>query len=211
MKEQEYIIIYRDEAEFRRLEKSLKKINFPAWKQLIFEIIPTLKRGDFHACFEDEDKYYINLCTLPEFKKVYDQIRLIFEIADQNVILDEISPKKELLSFLVGYELDQGCPIAYNDAKSKFKLNIAKMVEDYSKAIEDLPKPDLEEDKINLIHDKKFCHYLKYISENFGKAGYVDYFTDLTAEDLEIFLQAESLWLSPCDEDIDLVKTILNK
>ena len=58
-----YDFIYENEKEFKQLERGLKKINMVAYKKLLFEIYPNLKKGSFQNAKKKGNLYEIELPT----------------------------------------------------------------------------------------------------------------------------------------------------
>lgn len=121
-----YDFIYQDENEFRRLERGLKIINMVAYKKLVFEIYPSLKKGDFSKVNENDGLYEIELPTDNMFARVYGKYKLIFEIIDNNIKLIELVPKDILLASLNGkFTTYRGVVIPIeNNEKYKFKIDL---------------------------------------------------------------------------------------
>ena len=42
-----FLLDYLDENNFKKLERSLKKYNMMAYKKLMFDFYPSLRKGDF--------------------------------------------------------------------------------------------------------------------------------------------------------------------
>ena len=42
-----YLLDYLDENNFKKLERSLKKYNMMAYKKLMFDFYPSLRKGEF--------------------------------------------------------------------------------------------------------------------------------------------------------------------
>ena len=78
-----YVFEYVNENEFRKLERSIKKYNMLAYKQLYFQYYPELKNGTFlgEIVSEDEDNgtttYELKLTTDAMFSKVHGDIKLL--------------------------------------------------------------------------------------------------------------------------------------
>ncbi len=44
-----YLVEYLNENEFKKKERSLKKYNMLAFKELVFKCVPNLRNGDFQG------------------------------------------------------------------------------------------------------------------------------------------------------------------
>ena len=104
-----YVFEYVNENEFRKLERSIKKYNMLAYKQLYFQYYPELKNGKFlgEVVSEDEDNgtttYELKLTTDAMFSKVHGDIKLYYLVyhKEKIVMLDKFEPLVELLVLLL--------------------------------------------------------------------------------------------------------------
>lgn len=131
-----YEFNYKNELEFRKLERSLKKYNMLAYKKLIFEYYPNLKNGQFigKPIKSEEDKVYYNL-DLPTdsmFAKVHGTISLQYcvLIKEKTILLDTIQPKHILmegnnheLTTYKGVMISKSSP-----EKDMFKINLLSSI-----------------------------------------------------------------------------------
>ena len=127
-----YIFEYRDENDFRKKERSVKKYNMLAYKKLIFEYYPQLREGKWLGDFIKIDsnnckEYEFKLPTDELFKKVHGDIKLHYSIDENNriIYLNDITP--EVL--LDGHRSDLGSYKGVNVSKSNsgdnaFKINL---------------------------------------------------------------------------------------
>lgn len=100
-----YVVEYLNENEFRKKERSLKKYNMLAYKQLIFNCVPALRDGDFQGKVVSRNstdgivKYEYKLPTDHLFSQVHGDIMLHYTVYEKQklIMLDTITPE-ELLS-----------------------------------------------------------------------------------------------------------------
>lgn len=134
-----YVFDYINENEFRKLERSLKKYNMLAYKKLYFEFYPKLKNGEFLgelvSTNQDtgEQSYELNLPTDSMFSKVHGDIKLHYQVYEDNkiVMLDTISPEDILTeghqSELITYK---GVMVSKEHSdKDIFKINLLNMIQ----------------------------------------------------------------------------------
>ncbi len=130
-----YSIEFENEAEFKKLERSLKKYNMLSYKKLYFSYYPALKNGEFLGEVIEENeikKYQLKLPTDMLFVKVHGYLELIYEVnAEKKLVkLVTIEPAKILIeghqSELTSYK---GVMISKQDAdKDMFKVNLLNMI-----------------------------------------------------------------------------------
>lgn len=134
-----YIFEYKNENEFKKLERSLKKYNMLAYKKLYFEFYPSLKEGNLLGEKVGEDyvkhlkMYELKLPTDVLFSKVHGDIKLHYIVDERGktIILDTITPSDILSeghqSELVTYK---GVMVSKkNSEKDLFKINLLNMIE----------------------------------------------------------------------------------
>jgi len=134
-----FIFEYKNENEFKKLEKSVRKYNMRAYKRLLFEYYDLLKDGKFLGKVistnskEKSKKYELKLPTDDLFSKVHGEISLIYTVfEDKNIIfLETITPEDILLeghfSELTTYK---GVMVSKKHAeKDMFKINLLSMLE----------------------------------------------------------------------------------
>ena len=95
---EKYVFGYKNENEFKMIESTLKKYSMSTFKKLYFEIYPKLKDGEFIGKVvkdkENIKEYVLDLPTYELFAKVYDKIKLHYEVDEYNkvIISSSISP-----------------------------------------------------------------------------------------------------------------------
>ena len=128
-----YIFEYRDENDFRKKERSVKKYNMLAYKKLTFEYYPQLKEGKWLGDFIKMDsnnckEYELKLPTDQLFAKVHGEIILHYTVyTEKNIILlTNITPEGILdeghraeLSTYKGVMISKT-----NPEKDMFKINL---------------------------------------------------------------------------------------
>lgn len=134
-----YIFEYRDENEFNKKERSVKKYNMLAYKKLIFEYYESLKNGDLLGKVvstnskENTKSYELKIPTDEIFAKVHGEMILHYTVyEDKNVILLETITPEELLMEGHKSELStyKGVMISKKNAeKDMFKINLLNMLE----------------------------------------------------------------------------------
>lgn len=95
-----YVIEYLNENEFRKKERAIKKYNMLAYKKLIFEFYPSLRDGKFLGVLvssnekDNISKYELKLPTDAMFNKVHGDIILHYSVyKNQRIImLDNLTP-----------------------------------------------------------------------------------------------------------------------
>lgn len=134
-----YIFEYKDENEFNKKERSVKKYNMLAYKKLIFEYYESLKNGDLLGKVvstnskENTKSYELKIPTDEMFAKVHGEMILHYTVyEDKNVILLETITPEELLMEGHKSELStyKGVMISKKNAeKDMFKINLLNMLE----------------------------------------------------------------------------------
>ncbi len=131
-----YHLQYRNEAGFKKLERSVKKYNMLSYKKLYFSYYPLLKSGDFLGELEKSDEttktYTLKLPTDMMFIKVHGYLKLKYTVdfSSKTVFLETIEPEKILIeghqSELASYK---GVMISKdNSEKDMFKVNLLNMI-----------------------------------------------------------------------------------
>ena len=129
-----YVVEYLNENEFKKKERSLKKYNMLAFKELIFKCVPALRDGDFKGEIVSKDskegiiKYKYKLPTDHLFSKVHGDIHLHYTLYEKQklILLDTITPE-ELLSEGHQKELTayKGVMLSKSHAeRDMFKINL---------------------------------------------------------------------------------------
>ena len=101
-----YTFDYRNKNEFDKVTKGLKKCGVLAYKKILFEYCPSLKKGNFlgKLIFADKKgnirKYELVLPTEPYFAKVYDELVLHYTVFmnEKVIMLDTITPEEVLMN-----------------------------------------------------------------------------------------------------------------
>lgn len=135
-----FLLDYLDENNFKKLERSLKKYNMMAYKKLMFDFYPSLRKGEFLGELvsinkhEGTENYELQLPTDSLFIKVYGKVKLSYTVyKKQNVImLTGLEPKDILMdghkSELTAYK---GIMISKANAqKEMFKIDLLSRLED---------------------------------------------------------------------------------
>lgn len=134
-----YIIEYLSENEFRKKERAVKKYNMLAYKKLIFDYYPCLREGKFIGVMvsnnlnEATSRYELKLPTDQMFNKVHGDIILHYTVYHNQkiVMLDNLTPddilteghQKELTTY-------KGVMVSKSNAsKDIFKINLLNMLE----------------------------------------------------------------------------------
>ena len=133
-----YIFEYLNENEFRVKERTLRKYNMLAYKELVFKDYPALRNGKFLGTLITENKkeqtksYELELPTDDLFKKVHGSVRLHYTVYESKkvVLLTNITPD-EILDEGHRTELTtyKGVMISKsNPQKDIFKVNLLNML-----------------------------------------------------------------------------------
>lgn len=108
---------FRDENDFIKKSRSLKKYCPRAYKDLVFNLdreeLSTLPNG----------VYSKELYTSKEFELVYGKIKLVYSVVNRLVIMEDIEPSQFLLDGYV-YELDTYRGMPYRNKRDKFKIDL---------------------------------------------------------------------------------------
>ena len=134
-----YIFEYRNENEFKKLERSVKKYNMLAYKKLTFEYYDDLKNGKFLGKLvstnskEGSKGYELRIPTDEMFAKVHGDMTLHYTVyEDKNVVLLETITPEDILTEGHRAELPtyKGVMISKANAeKDMFKINLLNMLE----------------------------------------------------------------------------------
>ena len=130
-----YIFEYRNENEFRKLERSVKKYNMLAYKKLTFEYYDSLKEGKLISTNSKEGSkaYSLKIPTDEMFAKVHGDMTLHYTVyEDKNIVLLETITPEDILSEGHRTELPtyKGVMISKANAeKDMFKINLLNMLE----------------------------------------------------------------------------------
>ena len=100
-----YMFEYRNENEFRKLERSVKKYNMLAYKKMTFEYYDSLKNGKFLGKLvstnskEQTKTYALTIPTDEMFAKVHGDMTLHYTVYEEkNIILLETITPEDILS-----------------------------------------------------------------------------------------------------------------
>ena len=135
-----FLLDYLEENEFKKLERSLKKYNMMAYKKLMFDYYPALRRGEFLGELvsmnkhDNTESYDLQLPTDSLFIKVYGKVKLSYTVyKDHNVVmLTGLEPRGILMdghkSELTAYK---GIMISKANAqKEMFKIDLLSRLEE---------------------------------------------------------------------------------
>ncbi len=134
-----YIIEYLCENEYRKRERAIKKYNMLAYKKLLFEYLPSIKEGRFLGVIVSNNekkqitKYALRLPTDMTFAKVHGDITLYYSVYQKQkvVMLEKFTPddilseghQKELTTY-------KGVMVSKTHAnKDIFKINLLNMLD----------------------------------------------------------------------------------
>ena len=134
-----YSFEYVNENEFRKLERSLKKYQFSAYKKLFFDFYPSLKEGKFIGEVVDVNevqgttKYELKLPTERLFAIEHGDIKLHYTVYEEEkiIILEKLTPYDILLdghnNELVTYRGVMNSK--KNTDEDFFKIDLLNMIE----------------------------------------------------------------------------------
>ena len=132
-----FIIEYRDEEEFRKREKAVKKYNMLAYKKLMYLYYPDLKKGNFAGNLissNEIDKVYRYKLVLPTdkvFLLKYEEISLEYTVYLNRriIVLDELNPCELLDNLLDNYDIKKGKNVSGEFSYDKmFKINLINLM-----------------------------------------------------------------------------------
>lgn len=127
-----YIFEYLNENNFMTKEKALRKYNMLAYKKLIFDYYPKIRKGNFLGDIVDSDAIKIDYeLIIPSdymFKKVHGEIRLHYSVYKEKsiILLTNITPES-ILEEGHNSELNtyKGVMVSKdNPSKDIFKINL---------------------------------------------------------------------------------------
>ena len=135
-----YVIEYLDENDYRKKERAIKKYNMLAYKKLLFDFYPSIKEGNFlgvltsHNDEEETSTYELKLPTDVMFNKVHGDIILHYTAYHKPkiIMLDDISTPDNILTEGHQKELTtyKGVMVSKSHAKKDiFKINLLNMLE----------------------------------------------------------------------------------
>ena len=132
-----YVLEYLNENEFRKKERAIKKYNMLAYKKLLFEYYPRIREGNILGIEVSRNKdvtnYELKLPTDVMFNKVHGEIILHYSVYHNQkiIMLDNITPdeilteghQKELTTY-------KGVMISKSHAnKDIFKINLLNLID----------------------------------------------------------------------------------
>ena len=132
-----FIIEYRDEEEFRKREKAVKKNNMLAYKKLMYLYYPDLKKGNFAGNLissNEIDKVYRYKLVLPTdkvFLLKYEEISLEYTVYLNRriIVLDELNPCELLDNLLDNYDIKKDKNVSGEFSYDKmFKINLIDLM-----------------------------------------------------------------------------------
>ena len=134
-----FVLDYFNENEFNKLERSLKKYNMLAFKELTFTCYPALKNGNFLGDLVSKNKklntetYELKLKSDDMFSKVHGEVKLIYVVYknENTVMLKTLTPESILLE---GHKSElgtyKGIMISKENAsKDMFKIDLLNMLQ----------------------------------------------------------------------------------
>ena len=134
-----YVFEYRNENEFKKLERSVKKYNMLAYKKLKFDYSDSLKNGKFLGRListnskEETKTYELIIPTDDMFAKVHGEMTLHYTVYEnKNIVLLETITPEDILSEGHRTELPtyKGVMISKANAeKDMFKINLLNMLQ----------------------------------------------------------------------------------
>ena len=134
-----YIFEYINENEFKVKERTIRKYNMLAYKELLFNYYPKLKNGNFLGTIietnEDENtlSYELKIPTDKLFEKVHGEMRLHYTVyQDKGIILWTNITPDSILEERYRIELNtyKGVMISKsNPKKDMFKIELLNMLE----------------------------------------------------------------------------------
>ena len=135
-----YLMEFLNENEFRKKERAIKKYNMLAYKKLIFEFYPSLRDGNFlgvmtsHNEKDSTSNYELKLPTDVMFNKVHGDIVLHYTVYKNQriVMLDDVTTPDDILTEGHQKELTtyKGVMVSKSHAdKDIFKINLLNMLD----------------------------------------------------------------------------------
>ena len=119
-KDNRKILTYIDEIDFSKKEKALRKYMMGAYKYWIFEVVPKLQRTN-----KIDGKYEIALPVTELFEKVYGEVKVLFSVKNDVVLLENIEPSEMLLT-MRKKQLPTCYGVPYRNERDKFKIELLK-------------------------------------------------------------------------------------
>lgn len=116
------IIVFLDENRFKKKERALRRYFMGAYKYWIFEAVPKLKQTN-----KRDGKYELKLPVGYKFTKVYGDVKVLFSVKDDTVILEDIVPNDILLE-MFSKDLPTYKGVPYLEAKDRFKIDLVEEI-----------------------------------------------------------------------------------
>ena len=132
-----YVFEYLNEYDYNSKERTLRKYNTLAYKKLIFDYYPLLKKGnllgELVSKMDNMSNYELKIETDKIFEKVHGEIKLHYTVYDDKniILLTNITPE-EILNEAYSSELDtyKGVIVSKtNRDKDIFKANLFNMLQ----------------------------------------------------------------------------------
>ncbi len=137
MKNKVYVLDYVEENDFKKRERSLKKYNMLAYKKLMFEYYPSLRKGEFLGdivTVNKKDKttsYSLKLPADSLFEKVHGKVTLEYIVNEKEgiVYLKTILPDILLEGHTSELSTYKGVMVSKEHPdKDMFKINLLNML-----------------------------------------------------------------------------------
>lgn len=137
MKNKVYVLDYIDENDFKKRERSLKIYNMLAYKKLMFEYYPNIRKGNFLGDIVSQDKkekttsYSLKLPADSLFEKVHGKITLEYIVYENQgvVLLKTILPDILLEGHTSELATYKGVMVSKSHSdKDMFKINLLNML-----------------------------------------------------------------------------------
>lgn len=119
-KDNRKILTYLDDVDYRKKERALKTYLWRTYDYLMDEVIPILQRKN-----KKDGQYEVDLNAPELFEKVYGKVKLLFEVKNDTVILETITPEDILMEMYMR-ELPTYKGIPYRNERDKFKIELLK-------------------------------------------------------------------------------------
>lgn len=113
-------ITYLDDVDYRKKERALRTYFWKSYDYLMEEIIPILQKEN-----KIDGRYEVDLQAPKLFEKVYGKVKLLFEVKNDTVILETITPEDILMEMYMR-QLPTHRGIPYRDERDKFKIELLK-------------------------------------------------------------------------------------
>ena len=137
MKNKIYVLDYIDENDFKKRERSLKLFIMLAYKKLMFEYYPNIRKGNFLGDIVSQDKkekttsYSLKLPADSLFEKVHGKITLEYIVYEKQgvILLKTILPDILLEGHTSELSTYKGVMVSKSHSdKDMFKINLLNML-----------------------------------------------------------------------------------